>query len=87
MEDDKLTKPLQTGFGIIPAMPKSLSASEVCIIAVDDGCHYAKPTSVCMPHQLYLEKLEKLLEEGDVFIYPASRAFRVKKEGKKVWIE
>jgi len=87
MEDDKLTKPVTTSFGVIPAMPEALSKSEVCIIAVDDGCHYAKPRSVRMPHQLYMEDLKKLLKEGDVLIFPASKAYKVKREGKRIWIE
>jgi len=83
----EMTNCLMTHFGVIPRMPKELHDSEVCIIAVDDGCHYAKPRSVRMPHQLYTEDLEKLLEEGDVFIFPASKSFRVKRDGKKIWIE
>jgi len=86
-EKEPMRPPTITSFGTIPSMPEKLSGSEVCIIAVDDGCHYAKPRSVCMPHQIYMDKLEKLLKEGDVFIFPASKALRVKRDGKRIWIE
>jgi len=86
--NDKVRKETLTTFGLIPQMPERLSKSGRCIIAVlPKFGHQAEPRMICMPHQLYVEKLEKLLEEGEVFIFPASKSCTVKKDGKRVWIE
>ena len=88
MPEEKIRKELLTSFGLLPQMPENLSASDVCIIAVlPKFKHQAEPRMISMPHQLYVEKLEKLLEEGDVFIFPASKSYTVKKDGKRIWIE
>lgn len=85
---EKIHKELLTSFGLIPRMPERLSKSGRCIIAVlPKYGHHAEPRSICMPHQLYVEKLEELLKEGEVFIFPASKSYTVKKDGKRVWIE
>lgn len=87
-ESKKPCKELLTSFGLIPRMPNRLSACGRCIIAVSPKFgHHAEPRTICMPHQLYVEKLEKLLEEGEVFIFTASKGYKVKKDGKRVWIE
>jgi len=85
---EKNTKELLTTFGLIPRMPERLSKSGRCIIAVlpKRGLQ-AEPRSICLPHQLYVEKLEELLKEGEVIIFPASKSCTVKKDGKRVWIE
>jgi len=87
-ESENPKRELSTSFGLIPQMPQRLSACGRCIIAVSSKHgHGAEPRSICMPHQLYVEKLEKLLEKGEVFVFTASKSYRVKKDGKRVWIE
>jgi len=90
-EEKKLHNCVQTSFGLIPEMPEELRGSELVIIAVFKKFgNQAELHSICMPHQLYVEKLNRILKEKDVtgiWIYPASKAFPVKVDGKKVWID
>ena len=88
--EEEIQHPVQTVFGLIPEMPMKLAKSEVVIISIRKiGEHQPHPVNVCMPHQLYVEKLKRYFEEGaeNIYIYPAKLGMPVKRDGKKVWIE
>lgn len=86
---EEIQHPIQTSFGLIPEMPMELARSRVVIIAVRKvGEHQPTVVNVCMPHQLYVEKLQKYYDEGAeaILVYPASLPLSVKRDGKKIWI-
>ena len=86
-----MASPIQSPFGLIPEMPKELSASELAIIGTCKKYGYSGiiPKRLLMPHQIYVRELKEILGDkkiARVYILPASRAFPVKVDGKKIWI-
>jgi len=78
--------PIQTTFGLIPQMPKTVSTTPLVIVAGNNGQGII-PVYFRMPHQLYEEQLKSLYKQfRHLSIYGCQLLADVLCEGQKLWL-